>query len=93
VGRHHVVVAHRVEQLARLLFDDRDDVIDELEGGRRHDAWLARRHDGAGVAGEHDAGARPEHMEPDGLWSLLRPIHWLRVGLSLVANCDGGPPE
>ena len=20
-------------------------------------------------------------------------VHWLRVGLSLVANCDGGPPE
>jgi hypothetical protein len=32
-------------------------------------------------------------MEPDWLWSLLRPVHWLRVGLSLVANYAGDPPE
>ena len=87
------MISIRVKQLARLLPNDLDDVIDELVRDRRRNTRLARSHDGAGVAGEHYAGARPEHREPNWPWSLLRPVHRLRVGLSLVANCAGGPPE
>ena len=75
--------------LMRERGDDLDHVLDEPEGRRRGDAEVARWHDGAGVAGVHDAGPPLELSLRHQSRRLLQPVSWLLVCLLLDVSCEG----
>ena len=82
-----------VEERRRQVRDDLDDVLDELIRRRRRHAFAARRHDGAGVAGELDAGTPLELRQWHRCRGLFGPVSRVPVGLTLVATCARGPQK